>query len=165
VNQAGRIFAGHAMPTPDPSRMAPSPVRGGLAPWQERRAKELMSTHLGREISLAFVAGECRLSVSHFARSFKQCTGKPPHRWLLENRVEKAKELLINAELPLAEIALECGFSDQSHFTRVFSRIAGTSPGTWQRLRLSRRAAAGRFISRQEPAGECAGMAKCDVNA
>ena len=164
MNQAGRIFAGHAMPTPGPSPMAPPPVRGGLAPWQERRAKELMSTHLGREISLAFVAGECRLSVSHFARSFKQCTGKPPHRWLLENRVEKAKELLTDAGLPLAEIALECGFSDQSHFTRVFSRIAGTSPGTWRRLRLSRHAAAGRFSSRQEPAGACAGMAECNAN-
>jgi AraC family transcriptional regulator len=143
--------------------MAPPPLRGGLAPWQERRAKELMSTHLNREISLAFVAGECKLSVSHFARSFKQCTGKPPHRWLLENRVEKAKELLIDAELPLAEIALECGFSDQSHFTRVFSRIAGTSPGTWQRLRLSRRVAAGRFSPRQEPAGAFVRMAERDA--
>jgi AraC family transcriptional regulator len=165
VNQAGSVFATHAMLTPDPPRMATPLVRGGLAPWQERRAKELMSTHLGREISLAFVAGECGLSVSHFARSFKQCTGKPPHRWLLENRVEKAKELLINAELPLAEIALECGFSDQSHFTRVFSRIAGTSPGTWQRLRPSRRAAAGRFGSRQEqPAGAGTGMTERDAN-
>ena len=164
MTQAGRIFAGHAMLTPNPPPMASPPLRGGLAPWQERRAKELMSTHLGREISLAFVAGECKLSVSHFARSFKQCTGKPPHRWLLENRVEKAKELLIDAELPLAEIALECGFSDQSHFTRVFSRIAGTSPGTWQRLRLSRRVAAGRFSPRQESAGACAGMAECDGN-
>jgi AraC family transcriptional regulator len=163
VTQAGRIFAGHAMLTPDPPPMASPPLRGGLAPWQERRAKELMSTHLGREISLAFVAGECKLSVSHFARSFKQCTGKPPHRWLLENRVEKAKEFLIDAELPLAEIALECGFSDQSHFTRVFSRIAGTSPGTWQRLRLSRRAAAGRFSPRQESAGACVGIAERDV--
>ena len=154
MNQVSRIFVSHSMLAPDPPRMAPPPVRGGLAPWQERRAKELMSTHLGREISLAFVAGECRLSVSHFARSFKQCTGKPPHRWLLENRVERAKELLTDAGLPLAEIALECGFSDQSHFTRVFSRIAGTSPGTWQRLRLSRRAAPGRFNARQEPAGD-----------
>jgi AraC family transcriptional regulator len=163
VTQAGRIFAGHAMLTPNPPPMTSPPLRGGLAPWQERRAKELMSTQLGREISLAFVAGECKLSVSHFARSFKQCTGKPPHRWLLENRVEKAKELLIDAELPLAEIALECGFSDQSHFTRVFSRTVGTSPGTWQRLRLSRRVAAGRFNSRQEPAGACAGMAERDA--
>jgi AraC family transcriptional regulator len=139
VNQAGSVLATHAMLTPDPPPMASPPVRGGLAPWQERRAKELMSTHLGREISLAFVAGECGLSVSHFARSFKQCTGTPPHRWLLENRVERAKELLTDAEPPLAEIALECGFSDQSHFTRVFSRTVGTSPGTWRRLRLSRR--------------------------
>ena len=153
MNQAGSVLATHVMLTPDPPPMASPPVRGGLAPWQERRAKELMSTHLGREISLAFVASECRLSVSHFARSFKQCTGKPPHRWLLENRVDRAKELLTDAELPLAEIALECGFSDQSHFTRVFSRTVGTSPGTWQRLRLRRRASIARFNSRQEGVG------------
>ena len=153
MTEASGIPVKHAILAADVPRMAPPPVRGGLAPWQERRAKELMSTHLGREISLAFVASECRLSVSHFARSFKQCTGKPPHRWLLENRVDRAKELLIDAELPLAEIALECGFSDQSHFTRVFSRTVGTSPGTWQRLRLRRRAGIARFNSRQEGAG------------
>jgi AraC family transcriptional regulator len=126
-----------------------TPVRGGLAPWQERRAKELMSTDLGREISLAFVARECKLSVSHFARSFKQCTGKPPHRWLLENRVEKAKELMLDAQLPLAEIALECGFSDQSHFTRVFSRTVGTSPGSWQRLRKNRRTHVRKYLEQE----------------
>jgi AraC family transcriptional regulator len=139
VEQASNFLVGHTMLAFDAPPMEPSPVRGGLAPWQERRAKELMSTHLARQIPLALVASECRLSISHFARSFKQCTGKPPHRWLLENRVEQAKKLLLDAELPLAEIALECGFSDQSHFTRVFSRTVGTSPGTWQRLRLSRR--------------------------
>ena len=77
--------------------------------------------------------------------------------------MEKAKKFLIDAELPLAEIALECGFSDQSHFTRVFSRTVGTSPGTWQRLRLSRRAATGRFSPRQEPVGACVDMAERDA--
>jgi AraC family transcriptional regulator len=139
VEQAGRIPAHHAAPALDAAEGEPPPTRGGLAPWQERRAKELMSTHLGRQIPLALVAGECRLSVSHFARSFKQCTGKPPHRWLLENRVERAKELLLDDTVSLAEVALDCGFSDQSHFTRVFSRTVGTSPGTWRRIRLSRR--------------------------
>ena len=139
MEQAGRLLTRHAALALDAPEGEPPPARGGLAPWQERRAKELMSTHLGRQIPLAFVAGECRLSVSHFARSFKQCTGKPPHRWLLENRVERAKELLLDDTVSLAEVALDCGFSDQSHFTRVFSRTVGTSPGTWRRIRLSRR--------------------------
>lgn len=139
MKQAGGLLNDVTVPTLGVDEMDPPPARGGLAPWQERRAKELMSTHLARQIPLALVAGECRLSVSHFARSFKQCTGKPPHRWLLENRVERAKELLLDPEVSLAEVALDCGFSDQSHFTRVFSRTVGTSPGTWRRLRLHRR--------------------------
>ena len=139
MEQAGGLLTDDAAPTPGVPGLEPPPVRGGLAPWQERRAKELMSTHLARQIPLALVAGECRLSVSHFARSFKQCTGKPPHRWLLENRVERAKQLLLDPDVSLAEVALDCGFSDQSHFTRVFSRTVGTSPGTWRRIRLNRR--------------------------
>ncbi|EWY39559.1 AraC family transcriptional regulator [Skermanella stibiiresistens SB22] len=118
-------------------------ARGGLAPWQERRAKELMGGQPGTDLSLASIAGECGLSVSHFARAFKQCTGKPPHKWLLESRVERARDLLLNTGMSLAEVALECGFSDQSHFTRVFSRVVGTSPGTWQRLRRSRQSGIG----------------------
>ena len=121
MEQAGRLLTRHAAPALDAPEGEQPPARGGLAPWQERRAKELMSTHLGRQVPLAFVAGECRLSVSHFARSFKQCTGKPPHRWLLENRVERAKELLLDDTVSLAEVALDCGFSDQSHFhARLF---------------------------------------------
>jgi AraC family transcriptional regulator len=156
---ASRIFVDHVVLALDAqfSHESGAPlgktaaIRGGLAPWQERRAKELMSTDLGREISLAFVARECKLSVSHFARSFKQCTGKPPHRWLLENRVAKAKELMLDARLPLAEIALECGFSDQSHFTRVFSRTVGTSPGSWQRLRQNRRTHVRKYLDQEMP--------------
>jgi AraC-like DNA-binding protein len=137
VRQTGRIFVSHSMQVIDCPETLPAPLAGGLAPWQETRAKALMTIHLGHDITLAFLASECKLSVSHFARSFKQSTGKPPHRWLLESRVEKAKELLMGTDLPLAQTALACGFADQSHFTRVFSRTVGTSPGTWRRLRLN----------------------------
>ena len=133
MEQAGRLLTHHAAPALDAPEGEQPPARGGLAPWQERRAKELMSTHLGRQVPLAFVAGECRLSVSHFARSFKQCTGKPPHRWLLENRVERAKELLLDAAVSLAEVALDCGFSDQSHFTRIFKQHTGQSPAVYRK--------------------------------
>jgi AraC family transcriptional regulator len=163
VIQAGRIVVSHTMHVLDSPRTLPPPVCGRLAPWQEIRAKELMSTHLERVITLAFLASECKLSVSHFARSFKQCTGKPPHRWLLESRVEKAKEHLVGTELPLAQVALACGFADQSHFNRVFSRTVGTSPGTWRRLRLSRQVAE-RFISCNEITGTGADMTEGDAN-
>jgi AraC family transcriptional regulator len=109
--------------------------RGGLAPWQERRAKEILIARLNGEVTLEALAQECGLSRSHFARAFKTSTGLPPHRWLLDRRVERARELLLNSALPIAEIADLCGFADQSHFTRVFKNALGVSPGEWRRLR------------------------------
>jgi AraC family transcriptional regulator len=113
---------------------APLPApRGGLAPWQERRARELLEANLEGGVSLEDIAGACRLSASYFARAFKQSTGLAPHRWLLQRRVSKAKTLLRDPSLSLAEVALECGFADQSHFTRVFGQWFGTTPGAWRR--------------------------------
>ena len=108
--------------------------RGGLAPWQQRRAKELMSANLNEELPLSRLASECGLSVRLFARAFRASTGMPPHRWLLRRRVERAKELLGTRVLSLADVAMFCGFADQSHFTRVFTAIAGVSPGAWRRM-------------------------------
>jgi AraC family transcriptional regulator len=112
--------------------------RGSLAAWQERRAMELMMSRLDGEISLAQIASECSLSVGHFGRAFRQSTGLPPHRWLSEQRISKAKDLLTNSGLPILEIALMCGFAEQSHFTRVFKRSVGESPGVWRRDRMKR---------------------------
>jgi AraC-like DNA-binding protein len=110
-------------------------VRRGLAPWQERRAKEAMNANLNKDISIADLARELGLSSSHFARAFRQATGRPPHRWLLERRVETAQRLLLNSTMTLQEIAIACGFTDQSTFTRAFTRLVGTSPAAWRRLR------------------------------
>jgi transcriptional regulator GlxA family with amidase domain len=82
---------------------------------------------------MADLARACNLSPGHFTRAFKQTTGQPPHRWLMERRIEKAKQLLTDTTLSLAEIAMACGFADQSHFTRVFSRTTHASPGAWRR--------------------------------
>lgn len=108
--------------------------RGGLAPAQERRVKELMVASLNEDISLVRLATECGLSSRHFARAFRQSTGLSPHRWLMQCRVERARELLADRGHSLTEIALTCGFADQSHFTRAFSAIFGTSPGAWRRI-------------------------------
>jgi AraC-like DNA-binding protein len=107
--------------------------RGGLAAWQERRAKDILAANLNGAVALADVARECRLSVSHFSREFRKSVGVAPHRWLLNRRVELAKDLLRDRQSSLSEIALRCGFADQSHFTRVFARRAGVSPGAWRR--------------------------------
>ena len=110
------------------------PARGGLAPWQERRAKEIIEANLNGEVPLVQLARECGLSTSHFSRAFKDTVGIPPHQWLLHRRIETAMRLLHNRHFSLPEVALACGFSDQSHFTRVFTRLSGTSPGVWRRL-------------------------------
>ena len=109
------------------------PIRRGLAPWQEKRAKEMILSDLAGQTSLAAIAQACGLSVSHFSRSFRQVTGLTPHAWLLQARVQQAMVLLRRPDEPLASIAAACGFSDQSHFTKVFTRHIGLSPNAWRR--------------------------------
>ena len=113
--------------------LPPPAVRGGLAPWQLRQAKQILISRLDEPISLAELARACKLSPGHFARAFRQTTGQPPHRWLMVQRIEKAKQLLVNSTLSLAQIAQKCGFADQSHFTRVFAQLVQSSPGQWRR--------------------------------
>jgi AraC family transcriptional regulator len=108
-------------------------VRGGLAPWQVKRACEKLASDLGGKLSLEQIAAEFGLSVSHFSRAFKASTGLPPHQWLLRQRVKAAKQLMTIRDLPLSEIAISAGFANQSHLTRVFSAAVGVSPAAWRR--------------------------------
>lgn len=110
-------------------------ARGGLAPWQVKRACERLDSDLGGKLSLQQIATEFDLSVSHFSRAFRASTGLPPHQWLLQQRVKAAKQLMTVRDLPLSEIAMSAGFANQSHFTRVFSSVVGVSPGVWRRER------------------------------
>jgi transcriptional regulator GlxA family with amidase domain len=84
-------------------------------------------------IHLAEMAEECGLSVSHFTRAFKTSFGVSPYRWLLERRIDRAKALLLANALPIADIAIWTGFSDQAAFTRAFHKMVGDSPARWQR--------------------------------
>jgi AraC family transcriptional regulator len=110
-----------------------SKVRGGLSPWQMRRATELLDAHLDGNIALQQIAEACHLSLGHFARAFKETFRKPPHAWLTELRIEKAKDFMMNSQLSLADIAARCGFADQSALNRSFKRIYRVSPGIWRR--------------------------------
>jgi AraC family transcriptional regulator len=114
-------------------RVASEQFRGGLSPRQMRRATEFLETHLNGNVGLSEVAAACELSVSHFARAFKTTFRKPPHSWLTERRVDRARELMKTSGLPLVDIAIRCGFGDQSALNRSFKRIHGVSPGVWRR--------------------------------
>jgi AraC family transcriptional regulator len=105
---------------------------GGLTPTQERRAKELLTQTISREVPLRDVARECGLSLVSFSRAFRKTVGIPPHRWVIQQRIELAKTMLLGGSMSLAEVAFECGFSDQSHFTRFFTGAVGVSPGFWR---------------------------------
>lgn len=109
------------------------PPRGSLAPWQTRRACEMIEATVGGRVSLAEIASEFGYSASHFARAFKVSTGLPPHQWLLHQRVNTAKRMMSVRGLSLTEIAVAAGFANQSHFTRVFSALVGVSPAAWRR--------------------------------
>jgi AraC-like DNA-binding protein len=90
---------------------------------------------LGQTIDLKALAAEARLSAFHFARAFKQSQGVTPHHFILQRRLEKARQLLEEAQLSLAEIATSVGFADQSHFSRRFRDHVGISPGEFRRRR------------------------------
>jgi AraC-like DNA-binding protein len=111
-----------------PSEHDPAP---GLAPWQLRRVTEYMDGHANAKLSdLANIVG---LSVAQFARAFKASTGESPHLWHLASRVRRAEKLLLEGRMSVADVALATGFSEQSHFTRVFRRFIGAPPSAWKR--------------------------------
>ena len=107
--------------------------KGGLAPWQKRRASELLHENMHGRIRLSHIARECGLSVSHFARSFKTSFGTSTHQWLTQHRIDNAKQLMSQTTMSLIDIAIQSGFNDQAAFTRTFHQLVGVSPGRWRR--------------------------------
>ena len=122
-------FTAHVAQAYGGLRRITEPPRGGLAPWQAKRACERLEADLGGKLPLEHIAAEFGLSVSHFSRAFRISTGLPPHQWLLRQRVRAAKQLMTVRDLPLSEIAISAGFANQSHFTRVFSDRGRRQPG------------------------------------
>jgi AraC family transcriptional regulator len=107
--------------------------RGGLAAWQQKRVAAYIEENFADEIPLATLAELARLSPYHFSRSFKRSFGMPPHRFHASRRIERAKQLLANRELPVTTIALDVGFSETSTFTAAFHRLTGQTPSRYRR--------------------------------
>lgn len=106
---------------------------GSLARWQLRRVTEAMTSIQDIDLSLKELAAHCGLSVSYFIRAFKATTGDSPHQWILRHRIEKSKVMLARDGSTLVEVAVCCGFADQSHFTRMFKSFVGVTPAVWRR--------------------------------
>ena len=133
VDHVSLAFAAHMAQAYGGMQTMPRASKSGLAPWQERQAKDMLLADLTGATPLASIAAACGLSPGHFARAFRKSTGMPPHAWLSQARVERAVVLLRQPSPSLSSIAIDCGFVDQSHFTRVFLRHVGLTPGAWRK--------------------------------
>lgn len=106
----------------------PVPSRGGLSSVALRMIREYVERELATSIQLHDMAAMTGLSHCHFARAFKQSTGQSPHRYVMQRRIERAVDLIRNTDRPLSRIALEAGFCDQSHLSRLVVRATGQTP-------------------------------------
>jgi AraC family transcriptional regulator len=110
-----------------------SVYRGGLAPTRERKVRKYIQDNLDQPLSLDDLAQVALLSPNYFISMFQRSTGMTPYKYVLQQRVEYAKELLTYSKLSLMEIAHKCGFPDQSQFTTTFRRHMGVTPGQYKR--------------------------------
>jgi AraC family transcriptional regulator len=109
--------------------------RGGFAAWQSRRLAAYVDANLSGKIVIKELAASLHISVGHFCRAFKRTFGVPARIWIRRRRIELAQGLMLTTAASLSEIALSCGMSDQSHFTRSFRRIVGEAPSSWRETR------------------------------
>jgi AraC family transcriptional regulator len=107
---------------------------GGLAAWQAKRTLDYIEANLAAKVGLGEMADAVTLSKSHFSRAFKCSLGSSPMAFVVARRVDRAKLMMTSTRERLTDIALACGFSDQSHLNRHFRRVVGTSPGLWRRM-------------------------------
>jgi len=107
-------------------------VIGGLPGYKLRRIKEFITENLEEDLSLAEISAVADLSQFHFARAFRKSTGLTPQQFLMQQRIERAKELLAKNDLPIVEISLRTGFKNQSHFTSLFRKFTRLTPKVWR---------------------------------
>jgi AraC family transcriptional regulator len=105
---------------------------GGISAAKLRRVTDYIADNYAQDLRIDELAGVANMSAFHFVREFKRTTGTTPHQYLIKFRVDKAKLLLANEELPLIEVGLRTGFSHQSHFTRLFRRETGITPQSYR---------------------------------
>lgn len=128
----GRLVAAQLVRAHSEGVLAPKPRETGLSARQMSAVRNLIQERMGEPLSIDHMADAAGLSPIHFARQFKRTSGRAPHQFLIEMRVERAKELLAG-EQSIAEIAYRCGFSHQEHMTRLFGRQVGATPAAYRK--------------------------------
>ncbi|SMF43020.1 AraC family transcriptional regulator [Pseudogulbenkiania subflava] len=131
-NALGHEVLAHLMLTQTGRRRSVT-VKGGLAPAQRRRVQELIEARLDSVLTVGELAAELALSEYHFARMFRASFGQPPHAWILQRRLVRAREALAGGDQALADIAASCGFASASHLANRFRAALGVTPGEYRR--------------------------------
>jgi len=108
----------------------------GLLPWQARRVRDYIDGDLAGRLSIRDAAEHAKLSPSYFSRRFRQSFGLTFSRFVARRRIEHAQAMMTKTTSSLCQIALECGFTDQAHFTRTFGGVTGSTPSQWRRMAL-----------------------------
>lgn len=132
--------------------------RGRLPRVRAKRLVTYIEENLDRPIGSADLIALAGISAGHFFRTFKATFGQAPFGYIASRRIERAQQMMLTTRHPLCQIALECGLCDQSHLTRLFRRLVGTTPGEWRREH-----ACGSLES--PPRMRMAHAAKCSVGA
>lgn len=142
---AGRLYAEsliqtltlHLLKNYSTAHLKQENTAGGLSGYKLRRVSDFIRANLEADLSLAEIAAVADLSQYHFARAFRISTGSTPQQFLMRQRIERAKELLVKNDLPLVEISLRTGFKNQSHFTTLFRKYTKFTPKLWRELKLA----------------------------
>lgn len=133
-------------------------VPGGLARWQERRAKDLLSANLAREVKLESVAEACGMAIGTFSKAFTATVGTPPYRWLTRRRIYFSCDLLRDhPNMTIAEVAYRSGISDLRHFSQLFKKHIGMSPNRWRLTcdgGLKKKPTPSEYVLMREPSAE-----------
>ncbi len=107
-----------------------------LTAWQRRRVLEHIETRLAKPLKNRELAAVLGYSEFHFNVAFRNALGHAPHEYLIRRRIERAQQLMLATDLPLCQIAAECGLADQSHLSRLFRRVVGETPAAWRKNRI-----------------------------
>lgn len=133
IGSIGSVISVHLFRTYGGKSIASSGYIGGLGPTRERRVRAYIEENLDSPLALENLADIAGVSPNYFVSLFRQSVGMTPHRFVLQRRIARARELLSNLSLSLVTIAFRCGFADQSQFTTTFRKFEGLTPGMYRK--------------------------------